>query len=60
MSAGLYQNLSQSQTLAPQIRQSLEILQVGTMELSQLVQQAIELNPTLEDVSETVSLQEIE
>lgn len=56
----LHQNLSQSQTLAPQIRQGLEILQANTLELSQLVQQAIELNPVLLDESETISLQEIE
>jgi len=56
---GLYQNLSQSQTLAPQIRQSLEILQASTLELSQLVQQSIEVNPVLEDVSESVSIEEI-
>jgi len=59
-SPGLHQNLSQSQTLAPQIRQSLEILQAGTMDLHQLVQAAIEVNPVLEDMSESVSLQEME
>jgi RNA polymerase sigma-54 factor len=52
----LHQNLSQSQTLAPQMRKSLEILQAGTMELSQLVRQALETNPVLEDVTETSSL----
>ena len=58
--ADLYfqQSLSQQQTLAPQMRKSLEILQAGTMELSQLITQALEANPTLEDVTESVSLDE--
>lgn len=50
------QNFSQQQTLAPQMRKSLEILQAGAMELSQLVRQALESNPVLEDVTESVSL----
>jgi RNA polymerase sigma-54 factor len=52
----LHQSLSQSQTLAPQMRKSLEILQAGTMELSQLLRQALETNPTLEDITEVTSL----
>ena len=52
----LHQNLSQQQTLAPQMRKSLEILQSSTLELTHLVQQALETNPVLEDVTETVSL----
>jgi RNA polymerase sigma-54 factor len=55
----LHQSLSQQQTLAPQMRKSLEILQAGTMELSQLITQALEMNPVLEDVSESVSLDEL-
>ncbi len=35
--------------LAPQLRQSLELLQVPIMELRTLVQQALEQNPTLEE-----------
>jgi RNA polymerase sigma-54 factor len=54
----LQQSLSQQQTLAPQMRKSLEILQAGTMELSQLITQALEANPVLEDVTESVSLDE--
>lgn len=54
----LHQSLSQQQTLAPQMRKSLEILQSGTLELSQLVQQALETNPVLEDITETISLDE--
>ena len=52
----LHQSLSQQQTLAPQMRKSLEILQAGTMELSQIINQALESNPVLEDVTESVSL----
>jgi len=47
-SAGLHQSLSQQQTLSPQMRQSLNILQANTMELTQLLSQAAEMNPTLE------------
>lgn len=54
----LHQSLSQQQTLAPQMRKSLEILQAGTMELSQIITQALELNPVLEDVTESISLDE--
>ena len=57
--ASLHQSLSQQQTLAPQMRQSLEILQANTLELSQLLNQAMEINPVLEDVTEHESLDEI-
>ncbi len=56
--AYLHQSLSQQQTLAPQMRKSLEILQAGTMELSQIITQALEANPVLEDVTESISLDE--
>ncbi|GAA5496115.1 RNA polymerase sigma-54 factor [Rubritalea halochordaticola] len=42
------QNLSQSQVLSPQMRQSLEILQANSLELGQILQQAIAVNPVLE------------
>ncbi len=54
----LHQSLSQQQTLAPQMRKSLEILQAGTMELSQIISQALEANPVLEDITESISLDE--
>jgi RNA polymerase sigma-54 factor len=57
--ASLHQYLSQQQTLAPQMRQSLEILQANTLELGQLLNQAMEINPVLEDVTEHESLDEI-
>ena len=47
-------SLSQSQQLqmilAPQLRQSLEMLQVPILELRTMVQQEIEQNPTIEEV----------
>lgn len=58
--AFLHQSLSQQQTLAPQMRKSLEILQAGTLELSQLVQQALETNPVLEDLTEVISLDDVD
>ena len=54
--ASLHQSLSQQQSLAPQMRRSLEILQANSMELVQMVRQALETNPVLEDVTENVSL----
>ncbi len=42
------QTLSQQQVLAPQLQQSLQILQAPVLELRNLVQQEIESNPTLE------------
>lgn len=38
------------QTMAPQLRQSLELLQVPALELRTLVQQEMESNPTLEEL----------
>jgi len=37
-------------TLAPQLRQSLELLQVPVLELRTLIQQEMEINPTLEEI----------
>ncbi len=54
--ASLHQSLSQQQSLAPQMRRSLEILQANSLELQQLVQQALEVNPVLEDITESISL----
>ena len=38
------------------MRKSLEILQAGTLELSQIVRQALETNPVLEECTESLSL----
>ena len=42
------QNLSQQQVLAPQLQQSLQILQVPMLELRGLIQAELEGNPTIE------------
>ncbi len=45
----LSQNQRMSMVLAPQLRQSLELLQVPMLELRTLVRQEMEQNPTLEE-----------
>ena len=49
MSLGQSQQQRQQMMLAPQMRQSLEFLQVPLMELRTLVRQEMEQNPTLEE-----------
>ncbi|MCZ6634153.1 MAG: RNA polymerase factor sigma-54 [bacterium] len=44
----LSQTISLQQKLAPQLIQSLRLLQMPTLELEQLIQQELELNPLLE------------
>jgi RNA polymerase sigma-54 factor len=44
-----FQNLSMQQVLAPQLQQSLQILQAPTLELRNIVQQELQTNPVLED-----------
>jgi len=53
---GLSQGMAQQQTLSPQMRQSLEILQANTLELSQLLHQVAEMNPTIEIQNDTEQL----
>ena len=43
------QNLSQQQTITPQMQQSLQILQAATLDLQQLVEQEMLENPVLEE-----------
>ena len=52
------QSLSQQQVLAPQLQQSLQILQVPMLELRNLIQQEMESNPVLEDEMVEPSLDE--
>lgn len=54
------QTQRQMQILAPQLRQSLELLQVATLELRTLVQQEMEQNPTLEETPMEMERIEIE
>ena len=48
----LSQKMALSQVLAPQLQQSLALLQAPTLELKALVAQELEQNPTLEEVAE--------
>ena len=52
MSQGLHlsQKMSLSQVLAPQLQQSLALLQAPTLELKALVEQELQQNPVLEEV----------
>lgn len=57
-SLALTQEQRQIQHLAPQLRQSLELLQAPMLELRELVQQELQRNPTLEEKpSKTLSLE---
>ena len=47
------QRLEQGIALTPQLKRSLEILQLPALELAELVSQELQTNPLLEDVSET-------
>src|SRR5437762_3666441 len=52
------QNFALQQVLAPQLQQSLLILQTPLLELSNLVQQEMETNPVLEELSTDLSPEE--
>lgn len=52
------QKLSQTQVLAPQLRQSLKILQAPALELRDVILEELEINPTLEELPmEGISLE---
>jgi RNA polymerase sigma-54 factor len=51
MSVKLTTNLSQRLVLTPQLRQRIEMLQMTTLELSDLIQQQMLENPVLEEVT---------
>jgi RNA polymerase sigma-54 factor len=57
-SQGLYQHLSQKQVIGPQMQQSLQILQAPALELQQIIQQEIAVNPVLEVESNDVSIEQ--
>ena len=48
----LSQRLTQSLVLAPQLQQSLALLQAPTLELKALVEQELQQNPVLEEIDE--------
>ncbi len=47
-SAGLYQQQSLKQVIGPQMQQSLQILQAAALELRQIIQQEMAVNPVIE------------
>jgi RNA polymerase sigma-54 factor len=47
----LHQRQSQQMVLAPQLRQSLKILQVAALDLRTVIQEELQGNPTLEELS---------
>ena len=52
------QNLSMQQTLAPQLQQSLQILQVPMLELRQLIQAELAINPVVEEERTELSVED--
>lgn len=53
-------NLSMQQVLAPQLQQSLQILQVPMLELRNLIQQEIQTNPVLEEEITEPSIEDLQ
>jgi len=53
-----FQNLTMQQVLAPQLQQSLQILQAPTLELKNIVQQELQTNPVLEEEIGTLETEE--
>src|SRR5438045_9109590 len=49
-SQDLRQRQTQSLVLAPQLRQSLKILQVAALDLRSVIQEELQANPTLEEL----------
>ena len=60
MSVKLTTNLSQRLVLTPQLRQRIEMLQMTSLELTELIQQQLEENPVLEEVASQDERREIE
>src|ERR1700737_3227968 len=53
-----FQNLTMQQVLAPQLQQSLHILQAAALELQNMVQQELQTNPVLEEETGTLESEE--
>ena len=60
MSVKLTTNLSQRLVLTPQLRQRIEMLQMTSLELTELIQQQMLENPVLEEVESQVEKRELE
>ena len=56
----LSQRLKLEQKLAPQLIQSLQLLQLTTLELEQLLKQELEVNPFLEETTDLVEVKQKE
>ena len=52
MALRMEQLQAQTQVLAPQLRQSLKILQASALELRSVIQEELQMNPTLEELPE--------
>jgi RNA polymerase sigma-54 factor len=59
MSVRLTTSLSQRLVLTPQLRQRIEMLQMTTLELSDLIQQQLNENPVLEEVATQEEAEEL-
>src|SRR4029450_5164426 len=59
MSVKLTTSLSQRLVLTPQLRQRIEMLQMTTLELTDLIQQQLLENPVLEEVATQEEAQEL-
>lgn len=57
-SQGLFQHQALKQVIGPQMQQSLQILQAPALELQQIIQQEIAINPVIEVETSDVSLEQ--
>ncbi len=57
-SQGLFQHQALKQVIGPQMQQSLQILQAPALELQQIIQQEIAINPVIEVETNDVSLEQ--
>ncbi len=58
-SQGLFQHQALKQVIGPQMQQSLQILQAPALELQQIIQQEIAINPVIEVETNDTSLEQV-